>query len=483
MKTTHPIFRWTLVAAAATLAACSTPPSRIDDPLVAAPRPGPFAQGQGLEVGGRAQAEWWTIFEDPVLDGLIGTGLSANLDVRQSAERVLRSRAIARAHDAERGPFGRLALGGVARQWSQTEAPGLTSEARRDESVSVGQGLAWELDLFGRLRQAAGAAQARADATAADAEALRLAVSAEIAHAWFAVNGAREQIRLAQEVVRNRQATLELVLRRLRAGHAAMLDETRARAELAGAQAQLPRHEAALAVAGHRLAVLLGRNPSGFVPPPRGEAAQRPLALRIPEPSQWVASRPDLRAAEARLRAQALDVASVRAEFMPRLSVSGLLGFVAGSVSGLGAAASASWFFAPQVSVPVFDVPRIQARLEAARAEEREALLAYHQRMLTATEEVESALAQVRQGQVQLAALQQRAGHADQAETLARRRYEAGASDLLELLEAQRTAQAAAVELAAAWTAQGQHIVTLQRSLGARFLPGSVAVAEAGQAR
>jgi outer membrane protein TolC len=184
-----------------------------------------------------------------------------------------------------------------------------------------------------------------------------------------------------------------------------------------------------------------------------------------------MALRPDLKSAEAQLRAQALDVAAIRAEFMPRLSVSGLLGFVAGSLSGLGAAGSASWFLAPSLSIPVFDLGRIDARLQAAQAGQREALLHYRQRVLLATEEVESALVQVRQGQVRLAALQDRARHAVTAEGLARKRFEAGGADLLELLDAQRGAQQAELGLSAALTAQRQQVVALQRALGARFLP------------
>ncbi|HRI91037.1 MAG TPA: TolC family protein, partial [Accumulibacter sp.] len=147
-------------------------------------------------------------------------------------------------------------------------------------------------------------------------------------------------------------------------------------------------------------------------------------------------------------------------------------GVVAGSVSGLGAAGAASWFVAPNVSLPVFDHARIDARLQATRAGEREALLAYRQRVLLATEEVESGLAQVRHGQQRLSALQERARQAVTAEDLARMRFAAGGTDLLELLDAQRSARQAEIGLSAAVTAQQQQVVALQRALGARFLPG-----------
>lgn len=460
----------TAVALAALLAACGTAtPLRTPAPEL----PKTFLQGQGLEPGAVAQPDWWTVFDDPVLDSLVRRGLATNLDLQQAAERVQRSRALAAGAQAERGPSGGLGLGARAQQLSRFEAPGLGTDDRRSESVSAGASLSWEVDLFGRLRHAAGAADARARALEADAEAVRLAIGAEIAQAWFALNGARTQLALSRRVLDNRRATLDLVLRRVAAGYAAPLDEARARADVASAEAELPALDAALAVSQHRLAVLLGTSPTGFEAPPFADRVPRPVVLRLPEPTQWAAQRPDLQAAEARLRALALDVESVRAEFLPRLSVAGVLGVVAGSVSGLGAAGAASWFVAPSVSLPVFDHARIDARLQAARAGEREALLAYRQRVLLATEEVESGLAQVRHGQQRLVALQERARQAVAAEELARKRFAAGGTDLLELLEAQRTAQQAEIGLSVALTAQHQQVVTLQRALAARFVPAT----------
>lgn len=463
--------RLSAVAAAAVLAACGTLPAEAP-PKIDAPRA--FAQGKGLEPGVHAQTDWWAALGDPVLDVLVMQGLAANLDLQQAAERVQRSRALASGRRADLGPSGGASVDVRAQQLAAAEAPGLDRHARRGDIASVGLNLSWEIDLFGRLRQQARAADARSAAVMADAEALHLTVGAEIAQTWFALNGAREQLRLNQAVIDNRRATLNLVLRRVTAGYNAPLDEARARAELSVAQADLPSQEAALAIATHRLAVLLGVNPSIYEAPAAPQRPPHALALRVPAPAQWMALRPDLKAAEAQLLAQSLDVLVIRAEFMPRLSVGGVLGFVAGSISGLGAAGSASWFLAPQVSVPIFDRGRIDARLQAAQAGQREALMAYRQRVLLATEEVESALVTVRQGQFRLAALQDRARHAVAAEQLARKRFEAGVSDLLELLDAQRGAQQAELGLAAALTTQRQQVVALQRALGARFLPDGV---------
>ncbi len=465
----------TAVTLTTLLSACGTIPSLT---IPSADLPQTFAQGRGMDAGYSAQSDWWTVWSDPILDALVRRGLEDNLDLRQAVERVQRSRALAAGTHAERGPSGGVEVGARMQQLSRFEAPGETSEDRRSDNVLAVTSLSWEVDLFGRLRNAAHASEARARAAEADVAAMRLAVGAEVAQAWFALNGARAQMQLARRVAENRRTTLDLVLRRVVAGYASSLDEARARAELAAAEADLPALDAELAVSSHRLAVLLGASPSGYEAPMAADRLAQPVALSLPEPEQWALQRPDLQAAEARLRAMALDVEAVRAEFLPRLSIAGVLGFVAGSVSGLGAAGSASWFAVPSLSLPIFDRSRIDARLQAARASEREALLAYQQRVLLATEEVESALAQVRQGQLRLAALQERTRQAVTAENLARKRFEAGGTDLLELLDAQRTAQQAEIDLTTALTIQNQQIVTLQRALGARFLPVTDTVTE-----
>ena len=453
----------TVLAVAALLGACASLP---DIQAPAAQLPPAFSQAQGLPAETAPQPAWWQVLGDPVLSRLIERGLQSNLDLVQAAERVQRSRALAMGSRAALGPSGGVQARVQRSQASEHEAPGLSSAQRRTTTTSVGLDLQWELDLFGRLRAQSAAAGARLQATEAEAAAMRLAVSAEIAQAYFELIGAREQLSLARSLIENRRATVDLVRRRANAGSVAPIDDARARADLAGTEADVPVHEAAASVASHRLAVLLGDSPSGFeLPPLRGiDPASVPVA--VPDPAQWLARRPDVAQAEAALRAQALDVAAVRAEFMPRFSITGLLALVAGSASGIGAAASASWFAAPAVSLPVFDHARIEARLAAAQAQQREALGGYRQRILLALEEVESSLARYRQAQIQLGALHERVRHSTTAERLARVRYQAGAADLLELLDAQRSAQQAQAALAQGLSQQRQHLVAVLKSFG-----------------
>lgn len=408
----------------------------------------------------------WDALGDPVLAALVARGLAANLDIEQAAARIERSRAVLASADAAFGPSGGVGLDVSSALASEAQQAG-TRTQRRSDTVGVGLTVSWELDLFGRLRAQSGAATERVKASEAQARAVRLAVSAEIAHAWFAVQGAREQLALAQATAANRERTVALVQARLRHGQAAPLDEARAAADLDAVRAEVPLHQAALRTASHRLAVLLGDSPAGFQAPESAALEPRAVTLPLPEAATWLAHRPDLQAHEAELLARALDVQSARAAFYPRLSFSGMLGFVAGSAGTIGSGGTLAWLSLPALSAPLFDRPHLQARLGAARADQKEALAAYRQRVLLAVEEVENALAGHAAGLARLAALQRQARHAATAEQLARARHEAGASDLLELLDAQRTRHQAEAALSQALTAQRQSLAGVWKAIGA----------------
>lgn len=414
-----------------------------------------------------ATVHWWTALNDPTLTGLIQRGLDANHDIVQAHARISRSHALLAGAQAAFGPSGSAGVQVRAAQASEAQAPGLTRTQRRTESAQAGLDFSWEIDLFGRLDAQAAAASQRLRATEAQLKGMRLSISAEIANAYFALNGAREQLQLARAVVANREQTQRLVSARALDGAVAPVDEIRARADLDAALAQVPLHEASALVASHRIAVLTAQAPAGFELITSGTIEPAAIAIHIPAAETWLSNRPDVQEQEAELQARALDVKAVRAEFYPRLTISGVLGFLAGSVTSLGTAGSVSWLSAPSLLVPLFDQPKIEARLAAAKADQKEALAAYQQRLLLVAEEVENALARYTLGQQQFGALQRRAQSALNAERLSRVRYEAGAADLLELLDAQRTAQQAQTELASALSDQRRRLVAVFEGIGA----------------
>ena len=419
-------------------------------------------------VDATAQASgWWHALKDPVLTHLIEAGLDANLDIQQAHARIRRSQALLAGAHAAHGPSGSAMLGARSLQASESESPGGVSRAqRRSDTARAALEFSWEVDLFGRLDNQSAAAAQRVRASEAQLRGVRLAISSEIANAYFNLVSAREQLELANTVAENRERTLRVVNARATAGMSAPIDDVRARADVEAALALIPVHEAAARIATHRLAVLSGREPAGFHVSTPATVQPEAVALRIEPAPEWLGRRPDVQELEAELRARALDIKAVRAEFYPRLTFSGVLGFVAGSVSGLGAANSVSWLNAPSLLAPIFDRSRIEARLAGAKANQKEALAAYMQRLLLAMEEVENALARYTFGQQQFQALQRRAQLSAEAEKLSRVRYEAGAADLLELLDAQRTSQQARAALSTALLEQRQHLVGILKGMG-----------------
>ncbi|MCW5642711.1 MAG: efflux transporter outer membrane subunit [Rhodoferax sp.] len=452
--------------AASLLGACASlvppPPAGVlQDP---APLPARFAADRASAATPAAVADW-SVLGDATLASLVRRGLQANLSLQQAIARIDRARALAVGRDAARGLTGGVQAGASASRAASVDAP---SGGRRSDRVFAHLAAGWELDLFDRLANDAQAGWLRVQAQSDDAQAVRLSVTSEIASTWYALQGLREQERLTREVITNRREVLRLVTLRTRAGETARLDEARAQAELADVLAQLPRVVSEVQVITHRLAVLLGETPSDFVPPAASvETPPRAVALRIPSPDTWLRQRADLRAVRARLHARNHDIQAIEAEFMPRMEIRGVLGFVAGTLGGWAGAGSAAWWLAPTVSAPIFDRRDIAARLSATRAQEREDVLAYRDATLRAIAEVEDALGRLGAGQQRLDHLRDRLRHANDAHRLAQLRFGAGEVDLLVLLDTQRVAHVAALALAEAHSEQQQRAVELLKALGA----------------
>lgn len=448
------------------IAGCSSAPvGKIESPV---PMAREFAEGKAFAAAGAVKKNWWTLLDDPVLASLIERAVEANIDVRIAGERLLQAKASIAGAEAARLPGGGVFASSTRRRMSDFERAPLNGAPQVGTRYDAGFDASWEIDVFGRLSGQIDAARANHAAASARLEDVQLLVAAEVARNWFAILGAQERRLLAEASLSRQQSIARLVATRAREGYAEPLDEKRALADLRLAEALLPGIDSELATSRMRLAVLLGENPSTFrIPPPQTGSGAAFRTIQIGRPEHLLATRPDLREAEARIQGQRATVHAIRAEFLPRLLLTGVLGFVAGSLSGLGGEASESWSISPRLGIPIFDYPRIKARLDGARAEERQALLVYQARILTALEDVETSLARYRLVQERLTALRQRAVQAEGAAMLARRRYEAGRSDFLELLEAERTATAALIDAVLAGTEHRIALVSIFKAFGA----------------
>ncbi len=403
------------------------------------PEPPPVQLSGVPEEGWRTDAAdptWWTRLGDPALEALVQRALAGNRDLRIAVARVQEARALHRGAQLDLLPH----VGSVA-SLTRADAQPVGGDRRVDtQTAASGLDLAWELDLFGRVRRAAAAADAQVQAAAADLRAAQIGVVAEVVRNYFELRGTERRLAVATQNRSNSVQTLQLTELRLREGAGSELDVLSSRARVAAIEAQIPPLDVSAQRTRHRLAVLLGEPPAVLqtvlAPAPQVRIAQ-PIA--IGDPATLLRRRPDVAAAERRLAGATARVGVATAELFPRVSVSGFLGFFSGQGTALLGSDAQAWSIAPAITWPALDLASARARLRAADARSVAALAAYEQTVLLALEEAENALIGYAGARRQLVRLAEQAEAARRAEALAQLRFREGASDFLVLLDAQRT--------------------------------------------
>ena len=417
--------------------------------------------GEGAEV----PDSWWTLFGDPALDRLVDAALAGNHDLAAAAARVDEARALAGVADAERWPEVTVGTGASRAQLSADAnqfPPGFPLATDR---VGVTAAVSYEADFWGRYRRASEAARAELLATEEGRRNVRLAVAAETVEAYLDLLSFERQWAVAGETQETRRESVRLQRLRLDAGTISELDLAQAEAELAATEATLPAVERALRQTEHRLNVLLGRS---------GGAIERglPLAALIhPEvpvglPSELLARRPDVAAAELRLVAANARIGVARAAYFPSIALTGYGGSESSDLAGLFGAGTSVWQAALSLVEPIFNHGRIRRQVAAARARERQAVAAYAKAVETAFAEVEDALVARRTGIAKREALGRQVEALGRARRLAQARYDAGESSYLEVLDAERNLFLAELALVRASRAEILATVALFKAIG-----------------
>lgn len=432
------------------LAACSLGPEYQRPPLEL---PADW-QATALPVDSEADpGGWWRRYQDPQLDLLIEQALAHNLDLKVAAANVAAARAALGFARAERWPT--LALQADAtRARASEDAAGKAADtatgARSNPSTlySVAGVLNYEVDLFGALKNAATAAEARALETRYTAAAVRLTVVADVVSAYLNLRAAEAQMALGEAAQRTREAGLELEHARLRFGATTRLTVLQAQAELDNARSQTALFTEAAARARTALAVLSGASPTALLQ----QLAQPPvdlLALPAPStvppilPADLLARRPDIAAAEASLAAAHADVAAVRAAWLPRIDLTALIGTEALTTGALFSGAARTWSAGGALLAPLLDFGRGEADTAGAQARRERAEALYRQSIQNALREVRDALAALASAQARAAADASATQALTAALALAERQYRSGYIRFAELLDVRRSLLAA----------------------------------------
>ena len=470
---------------ATVLAGCSFVP-RLERP--AAPVAAEWPTGPAHREGAIAAAElpWQDFVHDAQLRELIALALANNRDLRIAIQAIEQARAQYDIRRADTLPtLGASASGNrsAPNPYAAIGGPSVAS------SYSVGIGVSsWELDFFGRVAALKDIALANYLATEEARKSAQISLIAAVSSTWLQLKTDTELLALAERVLGTREQSLRLTQLRFDHGASSALDVRLAESLAANAQATRAQQQRLRAQDINLLTLLVGQAlPPQLVPPvpatatpaapdslTQASAAIAPVAdlpsfATVPAglPSDLLLRRPDIRAAEQQLIGANANIGAARANFFPRIALTGNLGRVSSDLDGLlGSGGRTAWSFGPSVTLPIFDMGRNQANLDAARAARAIAVSQYEKAVQTAFREVADALAARTALADQMAAQQAQARAERDRFRLADLRYRNGIANYLDLLDAQRALFAIEQALAQTQLAQRANEVQLYKSLG-----------------
>jgi NodT family efflux transporter outer membrane factor (OMF) lipoprotein len=455
------------IALALVLAACSTGPDYVR-PVTTAAATGPFVAAKTPAVSlAPVPDDWWRLYNDPTLDGLIADALAHNTDIRAAVARLARARASLREVKVDRLPQG-----GVSASATRGRDVGET-----DAATNFGAGLevANEVDLFGRVQRGVEAARGDVGAAEADADAVRIAIVADTARAYADAASAAERLEVAEHIVELLDESLRITEKQVEIGQTTRLDTARIAALRNQRQAEIPAIATERDSALFRLATLTGRAPSEL--PAVAGARKSSLDLSQPVPvgdgAQLLSRRPDVRAAERRLAAATARIGVATAELYPQISIGGSVGSSAGNIGNL-LSNPVGILLGPLISWSFSDHARARARVAGSEAGAQEALAQFDGTVLRSLEETETALSAYANALRRREALKATRDEAEVAARIVRAQQREGQVDSLVLLDAERTFAESEADLADMNGRVADAQINLFRALGGGWMqPGT----------
>jgi multidrug efflux system outer membrane protein len=419
--------------------------------------PPDFRQLQNASATSIADQEWWQIFQDEQLQKLIHTAIQNNYDLRIAAIRVEQARATARINAS--GLYPQVDVGASVGQSKTPPFGNITS-------ASLTPQLSWEIDFWGRLRKERDAGQYFLLASEEGRNGVLITLISDVATDYFLLRELDLQLQIARETINARQGTLDLFNKLKQAGVNSGLDIAQAEADLAAAEASVPDLERQIVQQENALRLLLAQTPGEI---PRGKSlTEQNLPPEVPAglPSDLLERRPDIREAEASLRAFNALVGVARADFFPQISLTGLFGVASDALTGLSDGAGGTYSVGGSLLAPVFNGGRIRASYRLAMQQWEESKVTYEKSVQNSFREVSDALIQYQKLR-ELRVVQERQVTAlERSLHLSSIRYSGGLSSYLEVLDAQRGLFNAQIALAQTKGGQLIALVQLYRALG-----------------
>lgn len=425
------------LALAAALGGCSLIPDyqRPDSPVAAN-----WPEGEAYTPQGSASQaqdlDWQQFFRDPQLRQLIDVALENNRDLRVAALNVEAYRALYRIQRADLLPAVSADAGGT-----RSRTPGdlnQTGQGNIASQYSATLGVAWELDLFGRLGSLREQALQEFFATEAAQQSARISLIASVANAWLTLQADQALLEVSRDTLKTFEQSLALTQRSFDVGVASALELSQARSSVDTARVRIEQYTRLVAQDRNALSRLLGQNVSPDLLPD-GELERNQLAeLPVGLPSDLLYRRPDIIRAEYQLRAANANIGAARAAFFPRISLTGAVGSASSQLSGLFDSGSDYWTFSPSISVPIFNAGQLRANRDYAEISRNIQVAEYESTIQTAFREVADGLAAQQTYARQVQAQRDLLETSEDYLRLADQRYRTGVDSYLTLLDAQR---------------------------------------------
>ena len=415
--------------------------------------------------------DWWRGFRSRELTGLMEEAQTVNLDIAAATARFKQADAQARIAGAALLP----SLSGTGQEaYSRTSgssSSGLTIGGREVVNYSASFSASYELDFWGKNRDAAQAAEETASATRFDRDVVALTTLTTVANAYFQVLAAQDRLRTAQRNIASADRILNAIKDRLRAGTGNDLDVAQQESVLANQRAQVPPLRQTLDQNINALATLVSRPPEAVRV--IGGSLNNIASPRVTPglPSELLTQRPDIRRQESQLASATANVGSARAQFFPSIQLTGQGGYQSSALSALFQPQAAFFSMVGSLTQPIFDGGRILGNFELTKARQDELLQIYRKTVVQAFADVDNALMSIRQTTERLRLQRQVVAASRRAFELSEQQLRAGTADIVTVLNTQTTLFQAEDLLWQAQLARLLAIVSLYQALGGGWEP------------
>jgi NodT family efflux transporter outer membrane factor (OMF) lipoprotein len=501
----HTDFRWlarnVLIAAGVSLGICAcTLGPNFQRPTMAAPNqwdnPTQEKPVASVAVAEPIDPAWWDSFGDPLLTELVAQAIHNNLDLKVAAARLAESRAqlgqakaaqlptldgnasYTREYQSADGVIGLLDSAGSTPATSTNGLGGRQGGVPTQSAASTalppfnlyqyGFDASWELDLWGRVRRTTENAGANAEAQEEAQHDAVVSTVAEVARDYLDLRGAQDKLRITQENLSYAQRAVQLTEDRARHGLATDLDVANAQSQAASTAAEIPQYEQQQAQLINAIGLLLGEYPQALTARLTASAPAPVVPPRVPVglPSELAHRRPDIREAEAQLHAATASIGAAKADFFPKVTLSGSVALQATEFANLGSWGARSYSAGPGLTIPLFEGGQLRATLALRKAQQQEAAINYRKTVLSAFRDVDDAMTAYAAEQRRRDRLDESVQASRHALEIADKRYARGISNYLDVLTAQKTLLNNEEQLADSTATVTTNLVALYKALG-----------------